>query len=475
MSTTEPPFPNVDTFNNLYWTPETGAGLTRSQADKLYLKFPVSQNAKETISGPIDINGIATFTNDLVINNNKKITQTLANNPTALNTLANTEIRGITTLYDDLSLNNCSINQALANNINETNFLIKTSISSGFGQSQFHNFEINDSVSGNDIMFLPNAANGNYNVLVTNGNQCIISGGTANTESLCLTTHSNTCSGVKINPTSTLIGSGGSTLNDPATSLLFDGTNINVKPNLRFPDTTVQTTAWNNTINVTDNNTDANFFPVFVNGAGTNRSLFIDAVTGPFTINPSTGTMNLPTIRLDGGSTQRTSIGFNAGITNPGIGVTSFGRNAGQTNQGQYSTAVGWTAGGANLGQLSVALGAESGGSGQFTNYIGRYAIGTHNNCNVINAQNSNLATDGASRFYVSPIRNDTTKQTQLQYNTTSKEISYVNQVISPITTSGLDITGNAALLSATAGGTSGQHLVIVVNGVTYKIKLENP
>jgi hypothetical protein len=475
MSSTEPPFPNVNTFNNLYWTPETGAGLTRSQADKLYLKFPVSQNAKETISGPIDINGVATFTNDLVINNDKKITQTLANNPTALNTLANTEIRGTTTLYDNLNLNTCSINQSLINNPIETNFLIKTSISSNFGQSPNHNFEINDSVSGHDIMFLPNAANSNYNPLVTNGNQCIISSGIIDTDSLCLTTHSNTCSGLKINPTSTLLGSGGGTLNEPTSSILCDGSFVNVKPSIRFPDLTVQTTAWNNTINTTSSNTDALFFPVFVDGAGNNKTLFVDNVTGPFSINPSTGTMNLPTIRLDGGSTQRTSIGFNAGITNPAVGVTSFGRNAGQTNQGQYSTAVGWTAGGANLGQFSVALGAESGGSGQFTNFIGRYAIGTHGNCNVLNAQNSNLATDGASRFYVAPIRNDTTKQTQLQYNTTSKEISYVNQVISPITTSGLDITGNAALLSATAGGTSGQHLVIVVNGVTYKIKLENP
>jgi hypothetical protein len=37
-----------------------------------------------------------------------------------------------------------------------------------------------------------------------------------------------------------------------------------------------------------------------------------------------------------------------------------------------------------------------------------------------------------------------------------------------------LTLTGGTGLLAATAGGNSGQHLVLTINGVAYKIKLEN-
>ncbi len=50
-----------------------------------------------------------------------------------------------------------------------------------------------------------------------------------------------------------------------------------------------------------------------------------------------------------------------------------------------------------------------------------------------------------------------------------------ISSVVGSTTTSGLVLTGDAALLSGTAGGNSGQHLVVVVNGATYKIKLELP
>lgn len=38
-----------------------------------------------------------------------------------------------------------------------------------------------------------------------------------------------------------------------------------------------------------------------------------------------------------------------------------------------------------------------------------------------------------------------------------------------------LTLTGGTGLLAATAGGSSGQHLVLTINGTQYKIKLENP
>jgi hypothetical protein len=129
-------------------------------------------------------------------------------------------------------------------------------------------------------------------------------------------------------------------------------------------------------------------------------------------------------------------------FNNEGVRI---GTQAGQTNQGTNAIAIGNLAGVTNQIGGSICLNA----SGVALN-------------------------PGVTGFFVNPVRNDNSKQTQVQYNNSSKEITYVNQVISPITTSGLDITGNPALLSGSAGGSSGQHLVVVINGVTYKIKLEN-
>lgn len=66
MSSTIPPNPNLDVFNNAYWTTDETA-VTVAYANKNYLKFPVSQSAKETISGEIDVNGLATFKNNIVV------------------------------------------------------------------------------------------------------------------------------------------------------------------------------------------------------------------------------------------------------------------------------------------------------------------------------------------------------------------------------------------------------------------------
>lgn len=68
----------------------------------------------------------------------------------------------------------------------------------------------------------------------------------------------------------------------------------------------------------------------------------------------------------------------------------------------------------------------------------------------------------------------DSSKQNQVQYNPNTDQLTYTAQVVSPVTTSGLDITGDAALISNTAGGSASKHLVIRVNNVAYKIALLN-
>jgi hypothetical protein len=60
MSSQLPPNPNVSTFNPAYWfNPENA--LTATEADLLYLKFPVSQSATENFVGPAVFNSSATF------------------------------------------------------------------------------------------------------------------------------------------------------------------------------------------------------------------------------------------------------------------------------------------------------------------------------------------------------------------------------------------------------------------------------
>ncbi len=88
---------------------------------------------------------------------------------------------------------------------------------------------------------MPNG--GGWNPSVVGGNQVILARGTINTETLRLTTHSSTHSSVAVTPTTAIISAGGSTT-IPTTSVECDGTTINVKPSLTFPDATVQTTAW---------------------------------------------------------------------------------------------------------------------------------------------------------------------------------------------------------------------------------------
>ena len=66
MSVNQPPNPNVDTFNNLYWIGGDTA-LTQAEADLRYLKFPVAQGTENLQT--TNVNGILTCNNDVIVNN----------------------------------------------------------------------------------------------------------------------------------------------------------------------------------------------------------------------------------------------------------------------------------------------------------------------------------------------------------------------------------------------------------------------
>jgi hypothetical protein len=175
-----------------------------------------------------------------------------------------------------------------------------------------------------------------------------------------------------------------------------------------------------------------------------------------------------------------TAIGSSAAQFSQGTGAIAVGNVAGQTTQGIGSIAIGRNSGNASQGSNAVAIGPNAGQgttSGQGANAIaiGNNAGVASQTANSICLNASGIAVNPAvAGLHIDPIRNDTTKQNQVQYNTNSKEVSYVAQVVSPVTTGGLDLTGNAALLSTTAGSISTNFLVVVINGTTYKIELKN-
>jgi hypothetical protein len=95
MSSQLPPDPNVSTFNNLYWI--TGdTALTKSQADKLYLKYPNAQG-NETLKD-INVDNITVSQNKNIIMSGSGHIDQSADNGTSNNTLTNTIVNKILTL-----------------------------------------------------------------------------------------------------------------------------------------------------------------------------------------------------------------------------------------------------------------------------------------------------------------------------------------------------------------------------------------
>jgi hypothetical protein len=139
------------------------------------------------------------------------------------------------------------------------------------------------------------------------------------------------------------------------------------------------------------------------------------------------------------------ALGQNAGVTNQGIQTVAVGRLAGQTSQGDSSVAVGVTAGQTSQGSAAVAIGGNTGvtnqgvsavavganagttSQGAFSTAIGANAGNTNQHANtiIINAGSSATNSNGTDRFFVNPIRNATGTSGVVQYDATTKEVSY--------------------------------------------------
>jgi hypothetical protein len=151
------------------------------------------------------------------------------------------------------------------------------------------------------------------------------------------------------------------------------------------------------------------------------------------------------------------AVGANAGALNQEQGTVALGSLAGANTQRQYSIAVGTQAGGTNQGQYSIALGYWAGRTNQASHSI------------VINATGNDLDNTISSSLKIAPIRNVTGSSGILQYDDTTKEVSYSNDISNFVdnlaTTGSNTFVGNqiisGSLNIATNGGDEGGEILL--------------
>ena len=125
-------------------------------------------------------------------------------------------------------------------------------------------------------------------------------------------------------------------------------------------------------VDITDTNTSAVYYPTFVDSAGSAKVLRADIGTTPFSINPNTGDFNVGTtlkltqselaIGKSSGTSQGSNsiaIGLNAGVSQSTNCVAIGGLSG--LSQANASVAIGYRAGGITQGLYSIAVGLDAG------------------------------------------------------------------------------------------------------------------
>jgi hypothetical protein len=181
----------------------------------------------------------------------------------------------------------------------------------------------------------------------------------------------------------------------------------------------------------------------------------------------TTGSLTLP-----GGATLKdanyaVALGLNAGNTSQGFTAVAIGTSAGAGSQGSGAVALGYIAGLSQQGANAIAIGNQAGNIAQGANAIaiGNYpadsaqgtnaiaigytagyisqganaiaigkSAGVENqgaNSIIINATGATLDQTTANTFTVAPIRNAGGTSGFLQYNSTTKEVTYSSDITS--------------------------------------------
>jgi hypothetical protein len=271
MANYNPPTENLPIFDNsVFVSDETP--VTIGYANTHYLKFPTAQGTENLKA--INVAGTATFTNNIVQSGQElTITQTDIDSNTTPNTFRQTQIYGDLTLFKpttsqggamrlwdvgSVSGNSMQIYQSgLQTNViglapggfiqlETTNNPTPPTASSqrtvlrgsAVTGTSIQTFKIDsganpqlravDLTSTKMIGFYANASASEYNPMTTTGSNIIFANTTTdspNTETLLLTTRGTQSTGVRINPTSIMLGSGG-TASDPSVRMNFDSTAI---------------------------------------------------------------------------------------------------------------------------------------------------------------------------------------------------------------------------------------------------------
>jgi hypothetical protein len=151
------------------------------------------------------------------------------------------------------------------------------------------------------------------------------------------------------------------------------------------------------------------------------------------------------------------AFGYEAGLNSQGAMAIAIGTEAGYTSQGANAVAVGAYAGGVEQGANAVAIGRQAGETAQAANSI------------ILNATGATLDQTTPNTFTVAPIRNISAIDGVLQYNASTKEVSYSNSVTAEsFNTDQITVVGNRITTTVTnanleleCNGTGG----VVVNG----------
>lgn len=179
-------------FNPVYFESDETT-ITIDYANKHYLRFPVAQGT-ETLQQTIH-QGTATFNDDVIVNAN-------------------------------------------------ANFNDEVLITTANGSSATASLNITDSVGSKSVFVLPNTNAGSYNPATDAGSSVILAKGSAiDTATLELSTWSSTNGSVKLTPSSTSMGYGG-TSTTSSSYVLCNGSDVVISPSVEYPDGSIQNSAF---------------------------------------------------------------------------------------------------------------------------------------------------------------------------------------------------------------------------------------
>ena len=203
-------------------------------------------------------------------------------------------------------------------------------------------------------------------------------------------------------------------------------------------------------------------------------SLAIGYNAGKSDLGPFSVAVGYGACETGNGSYMSTAVGNYAGRQNQGPSTVALGYSTGVYSQGAYATAIGSSAGHDDQSQGAIAIGFGAGYNTQGANAI---AIGmlsgyTNQPANTIVISATGIQFDAIAAqtdsFYVNPIRNATGNVGTLQYNGTTKEVTYSKE----LTAANVTVTGTlgvAGILYANASTASTTHTdgaLVVAGGV---------